>query len=386
LRYRAGEFSAADFALASEVQGEPTPAAAGAAESFTLTGLIAGTSYRFALRTVDEAGNWSDISNVAVGATESAPPPPPPGDTTPPATTSLTLVSAGADTVVLSWVAPGDDTTSGRASLLAMRLDVLPITDDRWAQALVVVGLPQPAAAGTVQRVTVYGLLPSTLYYFAFRARDDAGNWSDVGPSLDVKTQDQPDTSPPLAPAGLNGKSEAGQVDLYWDGSPDPTVVGYHVYRRVGIAAWERLNSALLQATTFTDQHPEPGAHYDYAVTAVDSHGQESPKSVSFTVAIPGETIADLAVVVPPTPNPFRRSMSFSIVVPAARTDNVLAAVFDVQGALVRILHEGPLQAGEQSFTWDGRGANGQPARGGIYFVQLRGGARTLVHKVVLTR
>jgi hypothetical protein len=37
---------------------------------------------------------------------------------------------------------------------------------------------PPPAAAGTPQRHVVRGLAPNTRYFFALRARDDAGNWS----------------------------------------------------------------------------------------------------------------------------------------------------------------------------------------------------------------
>jgi beta propeller repeat protein len=48
---------------AADVAGEPMPQVAGSAETLTLSGLTPGQTYFFALRTLDEAGNLSDLSN-----------------------------------------------------------------------------------------------------------------------------------------------------------------------------------------------------------------------------------------------------------------------------------------------------------------------------------
>ena len=44
----------------------PVPSVAGAADSARVTGLVAGSSYFFLVRAIDEAGNIGDWSNVAV--------------------------------------------------------------------------------------------------------------------------------------------------------------------------------------------------------------------------------------------------------------------------------------------------------------------------------
>ena len=49
---------------ATQVTGEPAPKVAGAAETFTVTGLTGGTFYYFALKVTDDAANTSEISNV----------------------------------------------------------------------------------------------------------------------------------------------------------------------------------------------------------------------------------------------------------------------------------------------------------------------------------
>lgn len=71
------------FNAATTVTGEPTPGVAGTSESYTVTGLTAGTTYYFALKTSDEVPNTSAISNVPSLATTSS-------------TTSSTSASLGA--------------------------------------------------------------------------------------------------------------------------------------------------------------------------------------------------------------------------------------------------------------------------------------------------
>jgi Leucine-rich repeat (LRR) protein len=49
---------------ATQVTGEPSPKSAGSAESMTIGGLLADSTYYFALQVADEDANWSFISNV----------------------------------------------------------------------------------------------------------------------------------------------------------------------------------------------------------------------------------------------------------------------------------------------------------------------------------
>jgi len=63
LRYSTAPITAANFAAATAVTGEPAPAAPGTAQSFTVTGLTRQTHYYFAIRVTDDAGNPSALSN-----------------------------------------------------------------------------------------------------------------------------------------------------------------------------------------------------------------------------------------------------------------------------------------------------------------------------------
>ena len=82
LRWSNQPITASNFAAATPVGIQPVPAVAGTPQSYVLTGLPLSTSYYFALRVVDESGNWSDLGNVLAATTSAT-------DTVPPAPTTL---------------------------------------------------------------------------------------------------------------------------------------------------------------------------------------------------------------------------------------------------------------------------------------------------------
>ena len=75
VRYSTSAITANNWNSATQVTGEPAPKVAGSAESFTINNLTANTTYYFAVKTADEATNWSGLSNVVsvTTADETAP-------------------------------------------------------------------------------------------------------------------------------------------------------------------------------------------------------------------------------------------------------------------------------------------------------------------------
>ena len=69
IRYSTSEIDTSNWSSATECADEPSPDSAGSAESFVVTGLDPNTIYYFAMRTSDEASNWSEFSNVATETT-----------------------------------------------------------------------------------------------------------------------------------------------------------------------------------------------------------------------------------------------------------------------------------------------------------------------------
>jgi len=71
VRYDTSPLTEATWGEATAADGEPAPAIAGAAEALTVSGLSSQTLYYFAVKTTDEVGNESPISNGASATTSS---------------------------------------------------------------------------------------------------------------------------------------------------------------------------------------------------------------------------------------------------------------------------------------------------------------------------
>ena len=100
--------------------------------------------------------------------------------------------------LVLTWVAPGDDGTAGRAQAYDLRWSNAPISAANFASATPVSPQPAPASGGTAQSYLVQSLTPGTSYYFAIKAVDEAGNWSGLS-NVAHATTTLADVQPPAA-------------------------------------------------------------------------------------------------------------------------------------------------------------------------------------------
>lgn len=63
VRYNTTQITAGNWWASTNVTGEPAPGPAGSAESMTVSGLMGGQTYWFAIRTQDEVPNTSAVSN-----------------------------------------------------------------------------------------------------------------------------------------------------------------------------------------------------------------------------------------------------------------------------------------------------------------------------------
>lgn len=193
LRYSTASITAANFASATRVTGMAAPGVSGATETVAVTGLSPATTYYFAIKTGDDAGNWSLVSNVPSKATSAAP------DTLRPAPASVAVSAVNDTSATLAWTAVGDDSLTGTATSYQIRYSTSAITATNFASATAVTG-PTPAAPGTGQGVVVRGLSRQVAYYFALRTVDEAGNVSALS---NVPTATTTDTMAPAAVRNL---------------------------------------------------------------------------------------------------------------------------------------------------------------------------------------
>lgn len=87
--------------------------------------------------------------------------------------------------------------------------------------------------------------------------------------------------------------------------------------------------------------------------------------------------------MMPSYPNPFNPRTTIAYEVPAG---DAQIAVFDVLGRVVAVLRDGHHEEGEHRVSWDGRGRDGEPVAGGVYFVRLEAGERTQSQKILLLK
>jgi F5/8 type C domain/Fibronectin type III domain len=174
------------FNAASQVLGEPSPQPAGSLESFLVTGLASETTYFFAIKAADEVPNVSPLSNSPSFVT--------PG-VAPAAVTTLAAAALSGTQIRLDWTSVGDDGLIGTATAYDVRYSTSPISNStEFAAATAAVGEPAPKAPGMAETMTVSGLAPDTLYYFAMTVLDEVANASPLSNLASARTND---TAPP---------------------------------------------------------------------------------------------------------------------------------------------------------------------------------------------
>ena len=174
LRYSTSAITAANFASATAVTGEPAPQVAGTSQSMTVSGLC--LEHDVLLR-AEGGGRGSElVCDLERAERDDAPLP----DTTPPS--AVTDAGGGlpddGTSVTLTWTAVGDDGSTGTAASYDLRYSTSAITAANFASATAATGEPAPQAAGSSESFTVSGPASNTTYYFALKVADEVPNWS----------------------------------------------------------------------------------------------------------------------------------------------------------------------------------------------------------------
>ncbi len=118
-------------------------------------------------------------------------------------------------------------------------------------------------------------------YRYRITEVDKSGNESK--PSREVMIVPT-DVTAPAPPAGLKAEVERWGVRLLWEPSPEDDVIGYNIYSHLrGGDNW-RLTAELIEENEYFHRRGREG--FSYAVTAVDSSGNESRKSPAVTAEV----------------------------------------------------------------------------------------------------
>jgi chitodextrinase len=220
----------------------------------------------------------------------------------------------------LTWVAPGDDGYSGKATQYQMFRATQAFTEGTLGTATAVPGVPAPLGAGLLQTMSVTGLRGETTYYWSIRAVDEAGNVGALSAVVPAKTNDVP----PAAVRNLTGKTLGfTEIQLTWTATGDDDTIGTATSAEIrflpGALSSRNFGTAQLVpdlpppaasgvSQTVTVTNLAPGATYHFALVAKDAAGNASHLSNVAVVSTkrlpdisPPATIADLTIALPPT-------------------------------------------------------------------------------------
>ena len=143
-------------------------------------------------------------------------------------------------------------------------------------------------AAGTVfaDRDVIFGRTYEYFVRVAGAAAEPFLESEDSG-TVEVKPKD---VFAPAVPAGVSAVKGPDFITLVWDAVLDPDAAGYRVWRRVkGKAEFACLTASPVPEPTYTDKSVEKSVTYEYAITSMDTAGNESAKSavVAETIRMP---------------------------------------------------------------------------------------------------
>ena len=219
--------------------------------SFTDTGLASGVEYDYEVVAFDAAGNVSTPATVS--ATTLVP------DTESPSAPLNLAATPGLTNVLLSW-----DNSTDNVAVTGYRV---------LRNGVLLATVPAPGFSDS-------GLATGTEYDYEVLAIDGVGNTS---APAQVTTSTVTDVADPSIPADLAALPGFATVDLTWSPSTDnAAVTGYRVYR-------DTLLVGTVGTPGFVDGGLIPGTGYDYAVTAVDSAGNESdPAALTVSTLVDG--------------------------------------------------------------------------------------------------
>lgn len=301
---------------------------------------------------------------------------------------SAWVVSSRADSITLSWAAPGEDSLYGRASQYDLRYSTQLITAASFSQATAAPGMPAPAAPGTVQSYVLTGLASGTVYYLAIKTADGAGNWSAMS---NVIARLPVAGVIPAAPALISPADGATGVAtapmLIWQSSSGATSYRLQLALTSSFAA-PLMDRSGLTSPTVQAGGLEHGTTYFWRVQAIGTGGAGAWSGTRTFRTVTGSPTTDVSGATlsfaAPWPNPARQVTRLSWSIP--EPGSVSLQVYDLAGRRVRALREGAQAAGPGALEWDLRDSGGSPLAPGVYLVRATLGGATFVRRVVIAR
>jgi hypothetical protein len=90
----------------------------------------------------------------------------------------------------------------------------------------------------------------------------------------------------PAVPSAVTASAGVNSIELAWARNTESDLQGYNIWRSTAGGGFEKVGD-LVQTPVYSDTHVESGKRYRYAVSAVDTAGNESARSEPVNVDAP---------------------------------------------------------------------------------------------------
>lgn len=185
----------------------------------------------------------------------------------------------------------------------------------------------------------------------------------------------------PVLFRGFRAFARGASVEVHWDLSSDEPLASYTLYRMTGDSRAVVIARGVMgpDIRSFIDQNVTPATTYRYELVVRADSGSEFRSPIAMV-----STPAVSAALGQNQPNPFNPTTSIEYSL--SERAPVVIAIFDVSGALVARLDQGPREAGTHRAVWNGRDASGASVGSGVYFYRLEGMSQIGARKMVLLK
>ena len=173
-----------------------------------------------------------------------------------------------------------------------------------------------------------------------------------------------------------------GYLRLTWTVSSD--IEEWDLYRQTGDGEYELIVESLrteeVGTLSFTDRLVEEGLIYKYRLETSEGVVSIETGAIEIPVA--------RAKLYQNHPNPFNPNTTISFTIPgdSGSKQNVSLNIYDIRGALVRTLLNGPVAGGRHEVVWNGTNNRGEQVASGVYFTRFTMGGYKSVRKMILLR
>ena len=283
VRYKAGgTITTSNWDALTQCSNEPNPSVAGTVENLIISGLNSDTSYYFGIKVADEAGNLSNISNIASKNTAEAQ-----GSGIPTSVSYMSAIPLDGNKLQISWVA------SASADVVSYRVYMSTSSTIDYTT-------PYTTVSSTTTTLILNNLTANQTYNIVVRAVDNSANEDpNTNAIAETAITSVSDVVARLA-VPMNGMSISGKkvtllVDTIVGDISDIGSVKFE-YKRIDDTEWTRIpivTSGLTNPDTSSPYYIQwdvsnldTGYQYNVRAVVTDNNGVTEKKPGYITVKI----------------------------------------------------------------------------------------------------